>query len=304
MVAELALAHALPKPWGVVDLFPWSKAGYDGKKIGEIWYGRADNSGVDPSLLLKLLFTSQPLSIQVHPNDVFARSMGLPNGKTEAWYILSATPEAKVALGLSRRLTPQQLREAIEDGSIADLIVWHAVSADDVISVPAGTIHAIGAGLVIAELQQRSDTTFRLFDPGRPGSFTSKTPLWWPTPDQPISRRDLADLPPNVGFLFPTHSSYSNGSTWAQTPHGIWRLKGRLGFSSSAAAPSLDHSTCQRAMPFLLNRTASRYTLVQAVWWVSCRIPAAALFRTCCSVSPSGIKRSRTGQMRYRCRLL
>ena len=167
MVAELALAHALPKPWGVVDLFPWSKAGYDGKKIGEIWYERADNSGVDPSLLLKLLFTSQPLSIQVHPNDVFARSMGLPNGKTEAWYILSAAPEAKVALGLSRRLTPRQLREAIEDGSIADLIVWHAVSADDVISVPAGTIHAIGAGLVIAELQQRSDTTFRLFDPGR-----------------------------------------------------------------------------------------------------------------------------------------
>ena len=89
------------------------------------------------------------------------------NGKTEAWYVLSAAPEAKVALGLSRRLTPQQLRAAIDDGSISDLIVWRAVSADDVIFVPAGTIHAIGAGLVIAELQQRSDTTFRLFDHGR-----------------------------------------------------------------------------------------------------------------------------------------
>ena len=167
MVAELALAHALPKPWGVVDLFPWSRAGYHGETIGEIWYERADNSGVDPSLLLKLLFTSQPLSIQVHPNDVFARSMGLPNGKTEAWYILSAAPEAKVALGLSRRLTPQQLRKAIDDGTISDLVVWHKVSANDVVFVPAGTIHAIGPGLVIAELQQRSDTTFRLFDPGR-----------------------------------------------------------------------------------------------------------------------------------------
>ena len=133
MVAELALAHALPKPWGVVDLFPWSKAGYDGETIGEIWYERADNSGVDPCLLLKLLFTSQPLSIQVHPNDVFARSMGLPNGKTEAWYILSAAPEAKVALGLSRRLTPQQLRKAIDDGTISDLVVWHTVSANDVV---------------------------------------------------------------------------------------------------------------------------------------------------------------------------
>ena len=63
-----------------------------------------------PALLLKLLFTSQPLSIQVHPDDAYAQSIGLPNGKTEAWYVLSATPEAKVALGLKRRLTPQQLR--------------------------------------------------------------------------------------------------------------------------------------------------------------------------------------------------
>jgi mannose-6-phosphate isomerase len=87
------------------------------------------------------LFTNQPLSIQVHPGDAFAHSIGLPNGKTEAWYVLSAASEAKVALGLKRRLTPD--------------------------FVPAGTIHAIGAGLVIAEIQQRSDATFRLFDHGR-----------------------------------------------------------------------------------------------------------------------------------------
>ena len=97
----------------------------------------------------------------------YAQSMGLPNGKTEAWYVLSAAPGAKVALGLKQRLTPQQLREAVDDGSISDLVVWQAVSADDVIFVPAGTIHAIGAGLVIAEIQQRSDATFRLFDHGR-----------------------------------------------------------------------------------------------------------------------------------------
>ena len=120
-----------------------------------------------PSLLLKLLFTNQPLSIQVHPDDAYAQSIGLPNGKTEAWYVLSAAPEAKVALGLKRRLTPQQLRQAIDDGSISDLVVWQAVSAGDTIFVPAGTIHAIGAGLVIAEIQQRSDATFRLFDHGR-----------------------------------------------------------------------------------------------------------------------------------------
>jgi mannose-6-phosphate isomerase len=167
MSIEHARARAFPKPWGVEDLRPWSHVRHDGNAIGEIWYERSDEAAVDPSLLLKLLFTSQPLSIQVHPDDAFAHSMGLQNGKTEAWYVLSAVPGAQVALGLNRHLAPQLLREAIDDGSISDLIVWHAVSADDVIFVPAGTIHAIGAGLVIAELQQRSDATFRLFDYGR-----------------------------------------------------------------------------------------------------------------------------------------
>lgn len=167
MAIEHARAQVVPKPWGVDDLSPWSSAFASDKAIGEIHYERSDSAAADPSLLLKLLFTSQPLSIQVHPDDKFAHLMGLPNGKTEAWYVLSAVPEAKVALGLKLRLTPQQLREAIDDGSIADLIAWHPVSANDVISVVAGTIHAIGAGLVVAEIQQRSDVTFRLFDYGR-----------------------------------------------------------------------------------------------------------------------------------------
>jgi len=166
MAIEHARARALPKPWGVLDRRPWNNASHDGGAIGEIWYERPNDAAADPSLLLKLLFTSQPLSIQVHPGDAFAHAMGLPSGKTEAWYILSAAPEAKVALGLKRPLTPQQLRAAVENGSISDLVVWLPVSVDDVIFVPAGTIHAIGAGLVIAELQQRSDATFRLFDHG------------------------------------------------------------------------------------------------------------------------------------------
>src|SRR5580658_8326135 len=119
MTIEHARTRAVPKPWGVDDLQPWSGAGRGDIAIGEIWYERPGHPQVDPSLLLKLLFTSQPLSIQVHPDDAFAHAMGLPNGKTEAWYVLSAAPEAKVALGLSRRLTPQQLRATIGDGSIA-----------------------------------------------------------------------------------------------------------------------------------------------------------------------------------------
>lgn len=167
MAIERTHVRALPRPWGVVDLMPWSNAGHNGVAIGELWYERPASGSPDPALLIKLLFTSEALSIQVHPDDALARSMGLPNGKTEAWYILSAAPGAKIALGLKRRLTQQQLREAVEDGSIADLVVWKTAEPDDVILVPAGTIHAIGAGFVIAEIQQRSDATFRLFDHGR-----------------------------------------------------------------------------------------------------------------------------------------
>jgi mannose-6-phosphate isomerase len=167
MAIELARTEVLPRPWGVADLKPWNKAATGGVSIGEIWYERPGAPVAKPLLLLKLLLTSQPLSIQVHPNDAYARSIGLANGKTEAWYVLSAAPGAKVAVGLKRKLTEQQLRQATQDGSIADLVMWQTVSADDAIFVPAGTIHAIGAGLVIAEIQQRSEATFRLFDQGR-----------------------------------------------------------------------------------------------------------------------------------------
>ena len=95
MAIEHARARVLPKIWGVEDLLPWSTSRRDGDAVGEIWYERPDDGAVDPSLLLKLLFTSQPLSIQVHPDDASAHSMGLPNGKTEAWYVLSAAPSPR-----------------------------------------------------------------------------------------------------------------------------------------------------------------------------------------------------------------
>ena len=167
MVIEQARTRAVAKPWGSMDLQPWSRDAHEGTAIGEIWFQRADANAPDPALLLKLLFTKEALSIQVHPDDGFAQSLGLVRGKTEAWYILSATPGAQIAVGLTRHLDPPQLRTSIEDGSITDLVQWHAVVKDDAVFVPAGTIHAIGPGLVIAEIQQSSDATFRLFDYGR-----------------------------------------------------------------------------------------------------------------------------------------
>jgi mannose-6-phosphate isomerase len=167
MAIEHATVQVVRKPWGVADLHPWSGVDGSNDPVGELWFQRTDRSATIPALLLKLLFTSEPLSIQVHPNDAFAHTIGLPNGKTEAWYILSATPDARIGLGLKRHLTPQELRAAIRDGSVANLTQWRSVAKGDIIFVPAGTIHAIGAGIVLAEIQQHSDATFRLFDYGR-----------------------------------------------------------------------------------------------------------------------------------------
>jgi mannose-6-phosphate isomerase len=167
MPTELAAVRAVHKPWGVRDLQPWSSLDGSADAIGELWFERAGQHDHTPALLLKLLFTSEPLSIQVHPDDTFARAMGMPNGKSEAWYILSAEPEARIGVGLKHRITPQQLRASIQNGTIEELVHWRPVAKGDVIYIPAGTIHAIGAGVVLAELQQRSDTTFRLFDFGR-----------------------------------------------------------------------------------------------------------------------------------------
>jgi mannose-6-phosphate isomerase len=164
---EHAIVRTKPKPWGSLDLRPWSEASPTDGPIGELWFGRPDQAAPETALLLKLLFTTEPLSIQVHPDDAFARSIGLANGKTEAWYILSAVAGAEVAVGLNYPRSAAELRTAIADGWIANIVHWHPVHTGDVVFIPAGTIHAIGAGIVLAEIQQHSDATFRLFDYGR-----------------------------------------------------------------------------------------------------------------------------------------
>lgn len=167
MALEQACIEMIPKPWGSTDLLPWSGTGHPSVPIGELWFQRCDKQAPEPALLLKLLFTQEALSIQVHPDDTAAHAMGLPRGKTEAWYILSTASDATLGVGLKAAVTPAQLRAAIADGSIDQLVAWHRPMAGDVVAVPAGTIHALGPGLVLAEIQQRSDTTFRLFDHGR-----------------------------------------------------------------------------------------------------------------------------------------
>ncbi|WP_342363173.1 class I mannose-6-phosphate isomerase [Terrarubrum flagellatum] len=166
MTIERARPIALPKPWRMTDIGRWKQAAENAPQIGEICFERFSQNVRTSQLLLKMLFAKKPLSVQVHPDDRAAKAMGLLNGKSEAWYILDAARGAKVAVGPIGRLDANRVRRAIKDGSIESLLAWRPVVSGEIVLVPAGTIHAIGAGIILAEIQQRSDTTFRLFDYG------------------------------------------------------------------------------------------------------------------------------------------
>jgi mannose-6-phosphate isomerase len=151
------------KPWGRTELPPM----FDppkGERIGEVWF----TNGADLPLLAKYIFTSERLSIQVHPDDAQARKRGLAQGKSECWYILEADPGATLGLGLKRDVASEELRAAALDGSIEPLVDWRPVAGGDFVFVPSGTVHAIGAGISLLEFQQNSDVTYRLYDYGRP----------------------------------------------------------------------------------------------------------------------------------------
>ena len=171
------------KPWGRMRLPPM----FDppaGSKIGEVWF----TNGSDLPLLAKYIFTSERLSIQVHPNDEQARAR-LPHGKAECWYILDAEPGSTIGLGLNRETSAEQLRSAALDGSIEQLIDWRPVRAGDFYFVPPGTIHSIGGGLALLEFQQNADITYRLYDYGRPRELHV---------DDAIAVANLALYPPSL----------------------------------------------------------------------------------------------------------
>jgi mannose-6-phosphate isomerase len=163
-------AHPLAKRhveriWGRRDLAgAFAPPAGISEPIGEIWFEGA----ADAALLVKYLFTAERLSIQVHPDDAAAQARGYRRGKDEAWYVLSAEPGAVIGLGLIRELPRAALRAAALDGSIEALLDWRPVKAGDVYYSPAGTVHAIGGGLTLIEIQQNLDLTYRLYDYGRP----------------------------------------------------------------------------------------------------------------------------------------
>ena len=193
----LLLPEFSPRPWGSLDLSPIYSGRKFTEKIGEAWltgdecrvangplagrrladisarYGRelVGESARDATqfpLLLKFLFPHDKLSVQVHPDDECAQSVGQPWGKTECWYVLAAEPDAQVALGLKPGTTRAQLRQAIEQTRAEELLNWIDIHEGEMIYVAGGTVHAIAPGSILVETQQSSDTTYRLYDYGRP----------------------------------------------------------------------------------------------------------------------------------------
>ena len=144
--------------WGRTSLAPFFPD--DRKPIGEAWY-LADE---ELPLLVKMIFTSERLSVQVHPAD----GEDGPRGKTEMWHILEAEPGATIALGFREPITRERLWEATRTGEVEQLLNWVPVKSGDTYFTPAHTVHAIGAGIVLCEIQQNSDVTYRLWDYGRP----------------------------------------------------------------------------------------------------------------------------------------
>jgi mannose-6-phosphate isomerase len=184
-----------PRPWGKKDLRPWYVDTGAKEPVGEAWLtgpqsvvetgafagmtlaavaaesGEAllgAEGGVEFPLLVKLLFPNDKLSVQVHPDDAHAQAMGQARGKTECWYVLEAEPGATIMLGLKQGATPDAVRASIANGTLEELMEFVPVQVGDMVFVDAGTVHAIGPGVVLLETQQTSDTTFRMYDYGRP----------------------------------------------------------------------------------------------------------------------------------------
>jgi len=195
-----------PRPWGTTNLAPIYPNHKFSEKIGESWLtgdackvsngplanrtlsdlsqefgpalvGSAAREATRFPLLLKFLFPEEKLSVQVHPDDERARIVGEPWGKTECWYVAHAKPGAQIGLGLKAGITTSDLERAIRENRAEESLNWVKVFTGDMIYVAGGTVHTLGPGSVIVETQQQSDTTYRLYDYGRPRELHLKDGL-------------------------------------------------------------------------------------------------------------------------------
>ncbi|MDN3646277.1 class I mannose-6-phosphate isomerase [Pontixanthobacter aestiaquae] len=188
------------KVWGRTSL-PAPFAARNGRRIGEIWF---DPAPPCEGLLAKYLFTSEKLSVQVHPSDADAPEG--TRGKEECWLVLDADEEAMLAIGFKELTDAETMRAAALDGSIEHMLDWRPAKRGDFVYLPAGTVHAIGPGLSLVEIQQNSDITYRLFDYGRPRDLHLDDALAVAqgAPHDPALRRSI-DLEQSTGLVDGPH---------------------------------------------------------------------------------------------------
>jgi mannose-6-phosphate isomerase len=172
------LAEPLGEAWMTGVECRFASGPYTGQRLGDVWrtlpsaWTGTKISASDCSfpLLVKFIFAEEKLSVQVHPDDEYAarhEQAAGGRGKTEMWYAIRARPDAEVLAGLKPGVTPEIFKRAIEDGSAEDCLEHVPLRAGEAIFVPAGTAHTIGAGLVLCEIQEYSDLTYRVFDYNR-----------------------------------------------------------------------------------------------------------------------------------------
>jgi mannose-6-phosphate isomerase len=137
---------------------------YMGDLVGEKVF---EKFGCEFPLLIKFIDARDDLSVQVHPDDAFARKKHYPNGKTEMWYIMDAEPDSKLNIGFNQPMNKQLLQQHITDNTVEDVLHVVSVKAGDAVFIPSGKVHAIGKGILLAEIQQSSDITYRLYDYNR-----------------------------------------------------------------------------------------------------------------------------------------
>ncbi|WP_419825934.1 class I mannose-6-phosphate isomerase [Sphingomonas sp.] len=254
------------KPWGRHDLWPgFADVPEGGQPVGEVWFQAPQDDGeTDPELLVKYLFTSQKLSVQVHPDDAGARAKGYPRGKSEAWQILSAEPHATIGIGMLKPMTRDELRAAALDGSIEDDIDWKTVKPGEFWYSPADTVHAIGPGLVVIEIQQNVDLTYRLYDYGSDrelhldDAVAVADPVPYVAPFQP---RELADgrrlLAAGDKFVVERWTKPATGTLAATRARPLWLVP--LGGEAQAGGESVAPGgvwLVDEAVPFALEEGA------------------------------------------------
>lgn len=189
---------------------------YMGDLVGDKVFNRY---GTEFPLLLKVIDAAKDLSIQVHPDDELARHRGMPCGKTEMWYVMAADSDARLISGFRRDTLPEEYTAALEAGCLEKLLHSEMPQPGDVYFIPAGRVHALGKGLMVAEIQQTSDCTYRIYDYNRTDSNGQKRQLHTA---EAMDAIDFSGIGDHAGTRYHAHTNET--TTLADCPYFTTRL--------------------------------------------------------------------------------